>query len=164
MLNKLKNIRWFYFSLFMALLTLIAVLFLQHIMGIAPCDLCYKQRYIWYAITFVSLAACFYEHNILFFITLILFMTSMGYAFYHSGIIYELWLGPTSCSNEQVTPFDLQTLDFSSISDLNYNPLCSSEDQKILTIPLAVGNFLISVFGFFGTIVFYRFSSHSLQT
>lgn len=153
MLAKIKeqvrhHITWPQFSLFMAIMATISVYFLQYVMNVAPCDLCYKQRYIWYAIAALSLWACFYPHRFLFWGVLILFAASMGLALYHTGIIYELWIGPKSCSSGKVDISNLQNTDFSSMTSLSYPALCSSIDQKLFGIPLPLNNFFISLFGF----------------
>ncbi len=156
MLEKIKKIYWPLISLTVAIFAIISVLFLQYIMGFAPCDLCYKQRYVWYAIMAVSLIACFWHHNFLFFTVILLYIASMGYGLYHTGIIYNLWLGPNSCSSGTLNLSSVENFDFSSISDLNYNSLCASVDQKILGIPLSLGNFFISAFGFSVTLFLFR--------
>ncbi len=159
MLLKLHNIHWSHFSLITASLAIISVLFLQYVMGFEPCYLCYKQRYIWYMIAFISLIACYHRRSFWVFILTLLYLASMGYALYHTGTLYDLWLGPNNCTNNgSFNPSDLQNVDFSSISHLTYNPLCTSTDQKIFGIPIPLGNFLISAGGFLGSLFLFRYS------
>lgn len=143
----IKNITWYQFSFWLAIAAIAAVYFLQYVMNIAPCDLCYKQRYIWYAIASISLVAHFYHNRLLFFIITLLFIASLGLALYHTGIIYGLWIGPTSCSNQSLNISNLQNTDFSSLSNLSYPALCSSADQKLFGIALPFNNAILSVFG-----------------
>lgn len=153
MSEKPTQIYGIYFSLALALLTIISALFLEYVMGFTPCALCYTQRYIWYAILAVSLMACFYRCSIFRFILIFLFIVSAGYGLYHTGILYDFWTGPQSCTGTSADITSLAQADFSSISALTYAPLCSSIDQKILGMPLALGNFFLSSFGVLGNII-----------
>ncbi len=155
MKEKPKQIYGIYFSLTLALLTIISALFLEYVMRFTPCALCYTQRYVWYAILATCLVACFYRSKIFCFILIFLFIISAGYGFYHTGILYNFWTGPQSCTGTADIKL-LAQADFSSISELSYNPLCSSIDQKILGIPLALGNFFLSSIGVLGNIIFLK--------
>ncbi len=155
----MKKLHWhyaLYFTLILSLLTLLSALFLQYVMGFEPCALCYKQRYVWYGIFAVSLMAFFFRRRFFLFIFMAFFLLSAALGFYHTAILYDLWAGPSSCAGDLNNLSQLNLNDFSSLSALSYNPLCSSIDQKIMGIPLPLGNVFLSIFGLFGNIFFFK--------
>ncbi len=92
--------------MFIACLSLIlAALGFQYIGELAPCDLCYKQRWAYYiAIAIIPVALFLYGRDmpqlskfILIFMALVFFAnTALG--IYHSGVEWKLWAGPSGCS------------------------------------------------------------------
>lgn len=89
-----------------SLLLILAALAFQHIGGLLPCDLCYKQRWVYYlAIAGAPMALFFYGRGlyqytlIILFILGISFLANLGLGIYHAGIEWEWWAGPTGCSD-----------------------------------------------------------------
>lgn len=83
---------------------LIALLF-QHVGGLQPCDLCYKQRWVYYAaIAFVPLSLLLYGRGmvqatqILLFIFAAAFFANMILGAYHAGVEWQWWAGPSGCT------------------------------------------------------------------
>ncbi len=77
----------------------------QHIGELAPCDLCYKQRWVYYAaIAFVPIALFLYERGeltitkVMLFVLAAAFFANMVLGIYHAGIEWKWWDGPASCS------------------------------------------------------------------
>lgn len=67
--------------------------------GLRPCSLCYWQRYIWYAI--IAVCAMMMLANIgkyLQYLLGLLLLSSMILAIYHTGVEYQWWQGPSTCT------------------------------------------------------------------
>ncbi len=92
--------------IFLASLTIILIaLISQHVGGLQPCDLCYKQRWVYYAaIAFVPLALLLYARGqvqatqILLFIFAAAFFANMILGVYHAGVEWKWWAGPSGCT------------------------------------------------------------------
>ena len=92
--------------IFIASLTLIlTALGFQYIGELAPCDLCYKQRWAYYsAIALIPLALFFYGRDfksfsryVLIGMAVVFFLNTL-LGIYHSGVEWKLWAGPTGCA------------------------------------------------------------------
>ena len=74
--------------------------------GYLPCDLCYEQRYAYYAglpLALLTAAAIVAKAprvvvTIGFLLFAALFLYNAGLAFYHSGVEAKWWAGPTACT------------------------------------------------------------------
>ena len=73
--------------------------------GLAPCPLCLKQRWAWYALIPLSLALYAFARNQpsgtvvragLWLIVLIM-IASMAFGIFHSGVEWKWWPGPDTC-------------------------------------------------------------------
>lgn len=92
--------------IFITSLTLIlAALGFQHIGELAPCDLCYKQRWAYYsAIALIPIALFLYGRDFknfsryLLVVMAVIFFTNALLGIYHSGVEWKLWDGPTGCT------------------------------------------------------------------
>ena len=80
--------------------------------GYLPCDLCYEQRYAYYAGVPLALAvaAAAYVKAPRALLTMglalfaALFVYNAGLAIYHSGVEAHLWQGPAACSGGAAQP------------------------------------------------------------
>ncbi|MBC6445315.1 MAG: disulfide bond formation protein B [Alphaproteobacteria bacterium GM202ARS2] len=79
-------------------LIVLYVFFSEHVLGHAPCPLCWQQRYLWFAIIPLAYLGFVYKVLCLRLIVVGLLATSFAIATYHSGIEYGLWQGPDTCS------------------------------------------------------------------
>jgi disulfide bond formation protein DsbB len=74
--------------------------------GYPPCDLCYVQRYAYYAAVPVGLAIALASAvkapravlGVGFALLAAMFVYNSGLAIYHSGVEAKLWAGPTACT------------------------------------------------------------------
>ena len=74
--------------------------------GYPPCDLCYEQRYAYYAAVplggLIALAAMIKAPRAVlgvgFALLAAMFVYNAGLAIYHSGVEAKLWAGPTACT------------------------------------------------------------------
>lgn len=92
--------------MFVACLALIlGALSFQHFGGLTPCDLCYKQRWVYYiALVALPLGLLLFGRGelfatkILLFVLAAAFFANMVLGVYHAGVEWHFWLGPTGCT------------------------------------------------------------------
>ncbi len=82
-----------------------SALVFEHVLGFMPCELCYLQRKPWYfIISFTLLLALFgskgQERLVKWGLLLagIVLLGEAGLAFWHAGIEWKWWPGPSSCT------------------------------------------------------------------
>jgi disulfide bond formation protein DsbB len=119
--------------------------------GYTPCDLCRKERIPYYAalaLAVLALPAAIKNQRTLIrsnFLGLgLLFIISMFFGIYHSGVEWGFWPGPSDCSGSLNQP--------ASVTDF-FNELksvkvvrCDTPALKIFSLSLAAWNALISAF------------------
>ncbi|HSG55540.1 MAG TPA: disulfide bond formation protein B, partial [Paracoccaceae bacterium] len=82
----------------------------QYIGGMAPCKLCYWQRYPHMAAIVIGLAALVLQGRPLPYAGALAAATTSGLGVYHAGVEQAWWQGPTSCtsgSTRGLTPAEL---------------------------------------------------------
>lgn len=77
---------------------LVAALFFQHVVGLAPCGLCYLQRYGLGAVLCLAALALVLRWTLVAWAGAAAAATSTGFALYHTGVERMWWPGPASCS------------------------------------------------------------------
>lgn len=136
-----------------------SALLLQYFMNFRPCELCYTQRYIWYATAAISVIAYFWRNKIFIYLVLLLILASIIVGIYQSGMVFEWWTGVTQCGAGQFDANQLGNLSNLSNMDTNnlqFNVSCSSIDQKLFNfLPLPLANTLFAGFTFIITLVFF---------
>lgn len=79
----------------------------QYIGGLAPCHLCWLQRYPHMAAVGVGLLMLAFGHTalgrLLPWAGALAALVTAGYGFYHTGVERHWWLGPTTCTAGDVT-------------------------------------------------------------
>src|SRR4051795_5739938 len=79
-----------------------AALTSQYWGGLVPCELCVLQRWPWAAAITISIVALFAGHRpALRWVALVLglvFLVSVGLAFYHVGVEQHWFAGPSACT------------------------------------------------------------------
>jgi disulfide bond formation protein DsbB len=98
--------RWRFFALVISAVMLGAAHAFQTFGGLAPCELCLKQRTVyWVAGAFAAAAMAvvrlpggprFREASC--WLLALIFLASVGVAGYHAGVEWKFWPGPESCS------------------------------------------------------------------
>jgi disulfide bond formation protein DsbB len=127
---------------------LIAVWGLQAL-GFEPCELCLKQRYALYAALPLSAAAIFLARNgqggaakALLGLLAVVFAANAALGFYHAGVEWKLWAGPSDCTGDFVKPATME--DFRRQLQSVRVVRCDAPALKILGLSLAFWNFLAS--------------------
>ena len=111
--------------------------------GYAPCELCLKQRWAYYAAIALSLAmlgasrssAKLMRYGLL--ILALLWVGSMAFGIYHSGVEWKWWQGPTTCTGAGALSGGLPDLTKPVV-------LCDTPAIRILGLSLAGWNAVIS--------------------
>lgn len=91
---------------FLCLGLVLAALFYQHVIGLAPCDLCYKQRWVYYlGIGLLPFGLFLLDQGqarpvqIMLFVFAAAFFANMILGVYHAGVEWKFWDGPSGCSD-----------------------------------------------------------------
>jgi disulfide bond formation protein DsbB len=107
--------------------------------GYAPCELCLKQRFAYYAVIPLSLLFSLldqkYQRSGLYLVSTIM-LGSMIFGIYHSGVEWKFWQGPTTCTAGNIT---------GGLPDLTKKAvMCDEPAIRILGLSLAGWNAIIS--------------------
>ena len=151
-LSRLSVVHWLIMAFLLSAALLFGALFFEHVLGYAPCQMCYWQRDAHKAVMIVSalgLAWRFYSKaekydRILLLFAGVAFAVSFVIAFWHMGVEYKWWDGPKSCS----APTGPTTINPGDILDaLNGKaelPQCNAAPWHLLGISMAGYNAIIS--------------------
>lgn len=145
--------RWALFFLVAASATLGSALFFQHVLGYAPCELCYYQRYPYMLVIAIS-AIAFVTRNrhdiglkraargFLIMIIALLFLDA-AIALFHVGVEQKWWEGLSTCTaNFDAGATSAELLD----TILNANAIrCDEPQWTLLGVSMAGYNFLIAL-------------------
>ena len=90
----------------LALVVIISAFGFEHIGGFRPCELCYMERKAWYAglpLALIALGSGWKGKislaRIAMLILAVVFLWNTGLAFFHAGMEWGWWQGPSSCSS-----------------------------------------------------------------
>lgn len=127
-----------------SLAMLAAALVAQYAFGLHPCHLCILQRYPYGAIAGIGLLAAWRGSKniqlIAAFLCAALFFTDAGIAFYHTGVEYGWFPGPSGCTNSATGGESIEELR----AQIMNAPLVSCDQAMIhvLGLSMAAWNFL----------------------
>ena len=126
-------------------------LFIEHVLGVKPCELCLQQRFPYYAGTVLAAATAMLAARqprsrvvalALGLLTLLFFAGSIGGA-YHAGVEWGLWAGPTGCTGAAARPAAMG--DFLRQLETVKVVRCDEVAMRILGLSLAAWNALIAL-------------------
>jgi len=132
-----------------------AALVSQYWGGLQPCELCLMERWPYYvaiAIAFLALIfpAVGWSRAALLLLALV-FVASAGLGFYHVGVEYHWFRGPTACTSNGGVPQTLEQL--KQMLARTQVVMCDQVQWSLGGISLAgwnfIASFLIAVFAFF---------------
>ena len=130
-----------------AALVILTALASQYIGGLQPCPLCLDQRLPYYlgvpilALIYFS-PTSYTKYGLL--LIGALFAYGAGFGFYHAGIEYGLWAGPTTCSQASVSvPMTIDALKSALSSQAIIR--CDAAAFTLFGISLAGYNFIASL-------------------
>jgi disulfide bond formation protein DsbB len=138
MLNTLTH-RQTLLAVFAITLAVILGAWIFEYAGYAPCELCLKQRFAYYAVIPLSLLFSFmdarFQRGALYAVGFIM-LGSMIFGIYHSGVEWKWWQGPTTCTGGAMT---------GGLPDLTKKAvMCDQAAIRIIGLSLAGWNAIIS--------------------
>jgi disulfide bond formation protein DsbB len=119
--------------------------------GLAPCQLCLRQREVYWAAAAVAVISMVVVRlpggprwrQISDWILALIFLVGVGWAVYHAGAEWKFWPGPQSCSGVgKVSAADLNA--FLEGAKMR-GPSCEDAAWRFLGLSMAVGNALVSL-------------------
>jgi len=130
-------------------------LFFEHVLGYAPCTMCYWQRHahkVVLALAILALGFAYFKMpNSRLFAMLIglVLLLSFALAFWHMGVEYKWWEGPKECAASGAIP-DYTGMSYEEMMkamDAAKPPSCSEAVWHLLGLSMAGWNALISFLG-----------------
>jgi disulfide bond formation protein DsbB len=124
-----------------------AALYSQYFGGLAPCELCLLQRWPWAVAITISIVALFVGHRrSLPWVALVLglvFLASIGFAFYHLGVEQHWFAGPSACTSGNAGPATLEELRQRILNAQIVR--CDEPQWSLIGVSLAGWNLLASI-------------------
>jgi len=123
---------------------LLGALAFQHIGGLAPCEMCYWQRYAHGAVLLLALAALLTRSRVAAGLALVAMLVSAGLGGFHAGVEQGWWDGPTACSSGMAKGMSQADI----LDSLMDAPLirCDAIAWQFAGISMAGWNALVSLF------------------
>jgi disulfide bond formation protein DsbB len=132
-----------------ASIAILAAVWIFQGMGYAPCELCLTQRYAFYAAIPLALLTAFLAgrsaHGLAraaFALLALVFAANAALAFYHVGVEYHWWAGPTACTGG---PGSLDVNDLVKALDSVKVVRCDEVQLRIAGLSLAGWNVVASL-------------------
>lgn len=133
-----------------ALATILGALFIEHVLGVKPCELCLKQRIPYYSGIPLALVAFALASRRPHARSTTLLMVLVGLVFlvgavmggYHSGVEWGLWAGPADCTGAIEKPAAMG--DFLKQLQTVKVVRCDEVAMRILGLSLAAWNMIIA--------------------
>ena len=123
---------------------LVSAYFIQYVLNVPPCQLCYYQRYPYYFATIVIILAFFKKINLKQVFILLLFASfvSASLSFYHIGIEQSFFDELGSCTSDTKSNNAEHLL-----KELQKQPVisCKNISFQIFGLSLATINFILSI-------------------
>lgn len=123
----------------------------QYIGDMAPCKLCYTQRYPHWAAAGIGIIVLVTGWQLLAWLGGLAALTTSLVGFYHSGVERKLWEGPTSCTSSGIEGLSAEDL----MAQIMSAPLvrCDEIPWQMLGVTMAnlnaVGSFLVAGLWFY---------------
>ncbi|MFN3233520.1 MAG: disulfide bond formation protein B [Alphaproteobacteria bacterium] len=120
----------------------------EHIGGLAPCELCYWQRYALYAAIPLAMVALILSRaapdgtmpRFVAALAAVAVLVGAGIAFYHSGVEFGWWPGPDTCSVTALDDPRAALLNPDNVAVVR----CDEVPWSLFGVSMAGYNFLIS--------------------
>ena len=135
--------------LLLAAAAIIAMAWTFQLAGFRPCELCFQERYAFYAGAPVAALTAWLAsrsaHGLaraLFVLLALIFLANAGLAFYHVGVEQRWWPGPSSCTGALTAPLDVKDL----AKAANAQPVvrCDEVALRLFGLSLAGWDVLVS--------------------
>ena len=120
----------------------------QYIGGLAPCAMCYWQRWPHWAASLIGIAAVFFGTRILPYLAGLAALTTSFIGFYHSGVERKWWPGPASCTGRGLSSDMDNLLSFEGAAPV----LCDEIPWQMFGLTMAnlngIGSLVVAVLWF----------------
>lgn len=126
-----------------SLLLLGGALFFQHVVGLAPCELCIWQRWPHLAAAILGALVWFLPHALLMGLGALAAATAGGLGIYHTGVERGWWAGPDTCSGTgEITAMSAEAL----LDHIMAAPVvrCTDVAWEMLGLSMASWNAILS--------------------
>lgn len=135
--DSTRSAAWLLFAVSGSLL--LGALGFQHLGGLAPCEMCYWQRYAHVAVVAIALLALLTGRRALLALAIIAMVVAAGLGLYHAGVELKWWQGLTACTAPPVASGNL-------FEEMLGKPLvrCDEIPWSLLGISMAGWNAIIS--------------------
>ena len=152
----------FFVSVLFSIFAILAALFMQYVLGHAPCKLCTYQRIPYYIIIFLGLVTFFFPKiiKISFILLGLLLMAEFFVSNYHTLSTYEI-IEYSGCQSAKI-PSDINQLKEALMSD-SLIVSCSNANLKFFGLPLSLYNTFFSLM-FLIVIGFHAFKEKNQKT
>jgi disulfide bond formation protein DsbB len=152
----------FFISVLFSIFAILAALFMQYVLGHAPCKLCTYQRIPYYIIIFLGLVTFFFPKiiKISFILLGLLLMAEFFVSNYHTLSTYEI-IEYSGCQSAKI-PSDINQLKEALMSD-SLIVSCSNANLKFFGLPLSLYNAFFSLM-FLIVIGFHAFKEKNQKT
>ena len=135
--------------LLLAAVAILAAAWSVQELGFKPCELCFKERYAFYAgAPIAALTAWLASRSAhaaargLFVLLALIFLANAGLAFYHVGVEQHWWAGPSACTGALTAPLNVNDL----AKAVNVEPVvpCDVPPLWIFGLSLAAWDVVVS--------------------
>jgi disulfide bond formation protein DsbB len=139
---------------------LVSAYFIQYVLNVPPCQLCYYQRYPYYFATIVIILAFFKKINLKQVFILLLFTSfvSASLSFYHIGIEQSFFDELGSCTSDTKSNNAEHLL-----KELQKQPVisCKNISFQIFGLSLATINFILSIILMLLYAIFFKYEKQN---
>jgi disulfide bond formation protein DsbB len=87
-------------ALILALAVIVYVLFAQYVQGYQPCELCWRERWPWYAIIGFGIAGTIVPSRLWLLMIAAALVVGTGLGLHHVGVELHWWAGPSACTSD----------------------------------------------------------------
>ena len=144
--------------IFLSIMTLVVAVYIEYILGIKPCKLCYYQRIPFILALILScIGLKFLNQKIILKIILLIFLSSTFLAFYHFGIENGFIPDLSICEGKKEILIDTKSI-IKSFEDKI--PSCKDVDFRLFGLSLANYNLIISFLLSIVTIILIKYEKN----
>ena len=149
MINKSQS-SFYLIILLISFITILAALYIEHILSVPACKLCLYQRIPYVVSIIICFIGYFFSKNKIWsYLLIIIFLVSAIISGYHLGIENNFFNEFSGCTNKNLNTIDKTEL----LQSLNsFFPNCKDVNFKIFGLSLATINFIFSIALIFATI------------
>ncbi len=136
------------------------VLFSQYVQGYQPCELCWRERWPWYALIALGIAGIILPSRLILALVAVTFMVSAGLGLHHAGVEQHWWAGPSACTSDNSGARSVAELKAMMLRQKQVIQ-CDQPTWTLFGLSMATFNFLVSLIAAVAAIVLFMRSRHA---